>query len=200
MLERFAGNPGVLKLLAATGSLAAATPAVVGIADLFMGDTNGVNSGEIPVNALLGLGGFAGAGLGAFGGAMTDPIARFSTLAGLESLRTAAEYKLGMAQSPEDLERIENRMRGLAEEGDRLKAQVDMDREAARQRLGVSQQEAAQHVADQYEGRFHRRLGAGAWLGGAIATPLSIMAMWDQGKAQPPQPPAAGAGVNQSLG
>jgi hypothetical protein len=193
MLERFAGNPGVLKLLAATGALTAAAPAVVGVTDLFMGDTNGVNSGELPLNALLGLGGIAGAGLGAAGGWYSDPLGRISSSYIDEMAKLYKNGNRPHNYNPEEVRAAGARwFEGLAKEKELL--------EDFNQHMASGGTQDLNAWTAKRANRLLGRTGTGALLGMAIATPLSIMAMMDQGKAQPPQPPAAGAGVNQSLG
>lgn len=182
MLERFAGNPGVLRLLGLTGGLAAAAPSVVGFGDLFIGDTTGMNSGEIPLNAVLGLGGVVGAGLGAAAGGATSATGR-------EIARAYMDAATGQ-ENIFDRYLSEKPAKGDSDYRDYVlrKQAMRQEQRGMARAMGV---ENYQYVPmDRIVGRALGRTGTGALLGTAIATPLSIMAMMDQGKAQPhnPQP------------
>lgn len=193
MLERFAGDSNVLKLLAATGAVAAAAPAAVGIGDLFLGDANGLNSGEIPMNALLTLGGAAGslggATLGALVGGAASPLAR-------EYVRGIGESMMGV---PSSLNRSAP-SKGDPDYEDYVRRKYAMRQEMRGIARGMKLDNYREVPIEAGINRAMGRAGVGAVLGTMLGVTPSVLAMWDQGKAQPPQPPAAGAGVNQSLG
>jgi len=194
---RMAGSSPDLQT-AVAGSLAAlgySVPGLYSTIDWFTGDTNGVNSGEIPLNVLINMLPMLTTSAGFAAGATTAP--GFLSLVDRHALDDRLEQTLDQLKDLNDLQRTKGtqptpRMKqDIADLGQKMKAEYDvanaavMDKAraiAARQNASspASEQEAVDLIH-----RIAGRRGAYGALAGAIAGGVpAVMMMRDQEQPQ----------------
>lgn len=181
-MKRFAGGNRELQAAAILGTaaaLGATVPSVAGLADLFTGPTNGLNSGEIPLNFLIamlpGFGLYGGAALAA----QQDPMAKLLINTSVDALKAKAASGGDWSQVPaEQLKayREAAQGRGAAVVEDAVKY-----REAMLKRNPEMSDDA---ILERLLSRSGRRLATGAALGSLAGAVPAVLLMQDGPQAE----------------